>query len=104
MIDVNEIAKKDALDMKQISDLAKQFIVELNGEQDQLQVEEITLSENEKKWFVTVGYFRRFTSPNDLQKALGLLGSRVYKRVIVDRETYHVIGMQDWSYNRQEAA
>jgi len=43
MIDI-----KDVLDMKDVTELAKQFIVELNGEQEQFQVEEVILSEDKK--------------------------------------------------------
>ncbi len=102
MIDINEIAKIDALDMKQVSELAKQFITELNGQQEQFQVEEVTLSG--EVWLVTVSYFRKFRSPNELQKTLGLLGNRVYKRISIDRKSYHILGMQNWSFDRQETA
>lgn len=104
MIDVKEIIKNDALTMKDVSELAKDFVTEMNGEQENLQVEEITLSEDGKTWLVTVGYFRKFKSQNDLQKALGLVGAPTYKRIIIDRETYHVLGMQNWSFERKEAA
>ena len=90
--------------MKDLSDLAKQFITELNGEQDQFQVEEVLLSDNEKNWIVTVSYFRKHKSPNELQKTLGLLGSRVYKRITIERDGYNIVGMSDWSPERREAA
>jgi hypothetical protein len=104
MIDIKDALEKDVLDMKDVSELAKQFIVELNGEQEQFQVEEVMLSEDKKNWLVTVSYYRRLKSPNELQKTLGLEGSRVYKRIVIEREKYHVIGMFNWSYDRREAA
>ena len=104
MIDVNEIAKKDALKMKDVSDLAKRFITELNGEQAQLQVEEILLSDDGKSWIVSVSYFRQYNSPNELQRTLGLLGTHVYKRLNIVREPLQVVGMTDWSPNQLKAA
>lgn len=60
------------IDLKEPIEKAKQFIVELNGEPDNFQVEEVFLSESRKSWFVTLSYYRKNDSPNDLQKALGL--------------------------------
>jgi hypothetical protein len=104
MIDVKDDPKKIADDMKTATEIAKDFIVELNGEQEQLQVEEVILSEDKKNWFVTLSYYRKLKSPNELQKTLGLEGSRVYKRIVIEGERYHVIGMVNWSYERREAA
>lgn len=104
MIDIKEKAKKSALDMKDLSELAKQFITELNGEQDQFQVEEVLLSEDGKSWVVTVSYFRKHKTPNELQRTLGLLGNRVYKKITIEKNSYNVVGMSDWSPERREAA
>jgi hypothetical protein len=104
MIDIKEIAKKQAREMKEVTELAKQFIVELNGEQEQLQVEEVVRSED-GKWSVILSYFRKYRTPNELQKTLGLLGSRAYKRItIIDRDGHQIVGMSDWSPERREAA
>ncbi len=48
MIDVKEIAQRSAVEIKRLSEIAKQFIVELNGEQDRFQIEEIGLSDDGK--------------------------------------------------------
>ena len=103
MIDVTEKAKKSAQNIKDLSELAKQFIAELNGEQEQFQVEEV-LQSDKKNWIVTVSYFRKHKKPNELQKTLGLLGNRVYKRLTIERDGYNVVGMSDWSPERRETA
>jgi hypothetical protein len=102
MIDIEKIAKEDARSIKEISDLAKQFIVELNGEQAQLQVEEVVPTK--ESWQVTVSYFHKYTSPNQLQRTLGLKGYREYKKIMIDRKTKHVVGISNWSPERREAA
>jgi hypothetical protein len=88
--------------MREISDIAKYFIVELNGEQDRIQVEEVTSSLNGMNWLVTVSYFKRVENPNELQITLGLFGNRVYKRLTIDKASRKVIGMRNWSSGREE--
>ena len=92
------------IDLKEAIERAKQFIVELNGETEQFQVEEVLLSEDKKNWFVTVSYDKKIQSPNELQKTLGLESQRAYKRVVIDSENENVVGMLNWSYDRREAA
>lgn len=92
------------IDLKEAIERAKQFIVELNGETEQFQVEEIMLSEDKKNWIVTVSYYKKIQSPNELQKTLGLENQRAYKRVVIDSENENVISMFNWSYDRREAA
>lgn len=92
------------IDLKEAIERAKQFIVELNGETEQFQVEEVLLSEDKKNWFVTVSYYKKIQSPNELQKTLGLESQRAYKRVVIDSENENVVGMLNWSYDRREAA
>lgn len=87
--------------MRAVSELAKRFVVELNGDQEQLQVEEIVLSDDRKLWYVTVSYLQLINNPNQLQKALNLLSHRVYKRLTLDSKTLRVIGMQNWSFAPQ---
>jgi hypothetical protein len=91
------------IDLKEAIERAKQFIAELNGEPEQFQVEEIMLSEDKKNWLVTVSYFKKIKSPNELQKTLGLEGQIAYKRVVVDSENENIVGMLNWSYDRREA-
>ena len=92
------------IELKEAIEKAKQFIVELNGETEQFQVEEVFLSENKKNWFVTLSYYKKIDSPNSLQKALGLENLRTYKRVEIDNDTKDVIGIFNLSYDRREAA
>jgi len=92
------------IDLKEAIERAKQFIVELNGESEQFQVEEVFLSEDRKSWLVTLSYYKKIDSPNSLQKALGLENLRTYKRVVIDNETEDIIGVFNWSYEKREAA
>ena len=91
------------IDLKEAIERAKQFIIELNGETEQFQVEEVLLSEDKKNWFVTISYYKKIQSPNELQKTLGLESQRAYKRVVIDSENENVVGMLNWSYDRHEA-
>jgi hypothetical protein len=91
------------IDLKEAIQRAKQFIIELNGEPEQFQVEEVILSDDKKNWLVTVSYYKKIDSPNELQITLGLETRRAYKRVIIDSENEKVIGMFNWSYNKHEA-
>ncbi len=102
MIDIDEIAKRDAHKIKELSELAKKFIVELNGEQTQFEIEEVIYQDD--KWIVTISYYRKVNEPNELQRTLGILGRRVYKRITIDWKTKQVLGMSDWSQERREAA
>ncbi len=92
------------IDLKEAIERAKQFIVELNGEPEEFQVEEVILSEDKKNWLVTVSYYKKIQFPNELQKTLGLENQRAYKKVVIDSENENVIGMLNWSYDKREAA
>jgi len=102
MITTNEIAKRDALEINEVSDLAKKFIIELNGDQGNFEIEEVLLSGG--NWIVTISYYRKVHEPNELQRTLGILGRRVYKRITIDSEKSRVIGMSEWSPEHREAA
>lgn len=91
------------IELKEAIERAKQFIAELNGEPEQFQVEEVILSEDKKNWLVTVSYYKKIKSPNELQKTLGLESQRAYKRVVIDSKNEKIIGMIDGFYNRREA-
>ena len=99
----SDTAKQDALDMKAVSDIAKRFVIELNGEQEQLQIEEVILSPDRKLWLVTVSYLQLINNPNQLQQALNLLSRRVYKRLTIDSKSLRVVGMQNWTLVPQAA-
>jgi len=92
------------IDLKEAIERAKQFITELNGEPEQFQVEEVFLSEDKKKWVVTISYYTKIDTPNNLQKALGFQNLRTYKRIEIDNETKDVVGIFNWSYDKREAA
>lgn len=92
------------IDLRGAIERAKQFMVELNGETEQFQIEEVILSEDKQNWLVTVSYYKKIDSPNDLQKTLGLEGRRVYKRIVIDNKTEEIIGMKSWSRDIREAA
>ncbi len=92
------------IDLKEAIEQAKQFIVELNGEPEEFQVEEAVLSEDKKNWHITVSFYKSIDSPNQLQKALGLENRRKYKSVVIDNKTQEIIGLVDGYFNRREAA
>ncbi len=102
MIDIDKIAKRDALEIKEISDLATKFLIELNGDLQGLEVEEIIIEGDQAT--VTLSYFRRVSEPNQLQQVLGILGQRVHKRIIIDRKNTKITAMKDWAPERREAA
>jgi hypothetical protein len=84
--------------------IAKDFIIEMNGQQENFQLEEIVLSGDKKAWEVTYSYDRTIENPNQLQIALGANKRRAYKRVVIDSETKEIIGMYNWAYEKREAA
>lgn len=102
MIDAKEKARKSAVKIRELSELAKEFITELNGEPEQFQVEEVITSE--KSWTVLVSYFRKYKTPNELQKALGLSGLRIRKRSEIEKDTYEIVTMSDWAPEERVAA
>ncbi|HLA94686.1 MAG TPA: hypothetical protein VK612_03120 [Pyrinomonadaceae bacterium] len=96
MTDIKAIAHRDASEIKRLSDLAERFIEELNGPQDQFELEEAELSEDGKKWLLTISYLQTINKPNQLQKALGLSAHRVYKRISINKKELKVVGMSEW--------
>ena len=90
--------------LKEAMEIAKNFIVEMNGEQENFQLEEITLSNDKKNWEVTYSYNKKIANPNQLQVALGFKAYRAYKRIVIDGETNEVVGMYNWAYENREVA
>jgi hypothetical protein len=88
------------IDLKTAIKQAKEFITELNGEPQQFQVEEVSLSNDERKWSVTVSYMQKINEPNDLQEELAILSEIKYKKVEIDNNNNSVIGMFNWSLDR----
>lgn len=92
------------IDLKQAMEIAKKFIADFNGEPDNLQLEEISLSSNKTTTDVVYSFNKKHVNPNSLQKALGLEGIRHYKKVVLDNDSGEVLGMYNWSYEQREAA
>lgn len=57
-------------DLKKAIEIAKEFVSEVSGEPDNLQLEEVSLSQDKQKTEVVYSFNKRFASPNSLQKAL----------------------------------
>jgi hypothetical protein len=87
--------KNSAREIKDLSNAAREFIEDLYGKQQQFQIEEVSRDSKGKGWVVTVSYFRKHESPNDLQKLLGLYGSRVYKQLTILPDGT-VTGIKNW--------
>lgn len=92
------------LDLKKAIEIAKDFVSEVGGEPDSLQLEEVALSEDKKKTEVVYSFNKKFANPNSLQKALGLEGLRSFKKIVVDNGSGEVLGMYNWTYEHREAA
>lgn len=91
----NAKVRNSVSDIRALSQYAEQFVTELYGKQDQFQIEEVKRSGRGKDWTVTVSYFRKHKTPNDLQKVLGLFGSRVYKQLTIQSDGT-VTGITNW--------
>lgn len=91
-------------DLKTAIVKAKDFIAEVSGEPENLQLEEVALSEGKEKIEVVYSFNKRHVTPNSLQKALGLEGIRSFKKVVIDSQTGEVLGMYNWSYEQRQAA
>ena len=91
-------------ELKDVMKIAKDFIIEINGEKENFQVEEIALSPDKNKWEVTYSYDSKIENPNQLQPTLGFEKKKDYKRVVIDKETREVLGMYNWSYENLKVA
>ncbi len=85
-------------------DKAKEFITDVIGEPDNLQLEEISISLDKTKTDVVYSFNKKYINPNSLQKALGVEGIRLYKKVVIDNDSGEVLGMFNWTYEQREAA
>lgn len=92
------------MDLKKATEIAKKFIVDFNGEPDNLALEEISLSPDKSTTDVVYSYNKKHVNPNSLQKALGLEGIRHYKKVVIENDSEEVLGMYNWTYEHREAA
>ncbi|NOT47918.1 MAG: hypothetical protein HOP17_09260 [Acidobacteria bacterium] len=101
MIDIDKIVKRDADKVRTLSEFARKFLVELNGEMTHFDVEEVKFDGDH--WVVAVSFLRKISEPNELQRTLGILERRIYKRITIDWKKQQVLGMSDWSPERREA-
>lgn len=90
--------------LRKAIEIAKGFVSEISGEPENLQLEEVSISEDKKKTEVVLSFDKKIKDPNSLQKALGLEGLRNVKKIIVENSTGEVLGMYNWTYDRREAA
>lgn len=90
--------------LKKAIAIAKEFVSEVSGEPENLQLEEISLSSDKSKTEVVYSFNKRISNPNSLQKALGLEGLRNFKKIVIENESGEVLGMYNWSYEQREAA
>lgn len=91
------------VELKEAMEIAKKFIIEVNGDQKNFVLEEISLSQDKKSWEVIYSYDRDQTPRNEKQKVIGLDGLKTYKKIVIDSQTDEVTGMFNWSYDRQAA-
>lgn len=92
------------MDLKKAMEIAKNFVAEVSGNPENVQLEEVALSSDKSKTEVVYSFNKKLVNPNSLQKALGLEGLRSFKKIVIDNTSGEVLGMYNWSYDRREAA
>lgn len=92
------------MDLKEAMDIAKQFVADVSGDPENLQLEEVALSPDKSRTEVVYSFNKKVVNPNSLQRALGLEGLRSFKKVVIDNASGEVLGMYNWSYEKREAA
>lgn len=92
------------IDLKEAIAIAKNFIIEMDGEKDDFHLESAVLSLDKESWQVTYSYKRKLENLNDLQKILGVKERKFYKKVIIDSKDKKIIGYFDNAYDKSEAA
>jgi hypothetical protein len=98
------LCKVNVMNLKEAIAYAKHYLEDINGEVENPQVEEAVLSPDNKSWSVVLSYFNKIEKPNDLQKTLGITGSKVYKKFVINVSDSSLIGLYNWSYDRKEVA
>lgn len=91
------------IDLKEATEIAKEFISEIDGNYSDIHLESVLLSADRKSWEVAYSYSKKLEEPNELQKMLGFYKRKFYKKVIIDSENKQIIGY-DNSYDKLEAA
>jgi len=92
------------IELTEAMKIAKDFIIDMNGQQENFQLEEIFLSNDKNTWEVTYSYDKKIENPNQLQVILGVDKRKAYKRVLIDNESKEIVGMYNWVYEKREAA
>ncbi len=82
------------IELKEAVEKAKNFIADFFDKPEKIQVEAFSLSEDKKSWNVTYSFWRKAEPINQLQRTLGITGSKVYKTIEIDAEKGDVIGMR----------
>ncbi len=93
------------IELKQAIERAKKFIIEMNGEQEDLQLEYVKHFESNNIWRVTYSFWRgESPPPNQLQAALGITRSgRVYRTIDIKDDNGEVVSMQMGSVHEVES-
>ena len=84
--------------------IAKDFVADVSGDPDNIQLEEVALSQDKSKIEVVYSFNKRLVKPNSLQVALGLEGIRSFKKVVIDSSSEEVLGMYNWTFEARQAA
>lgn len=92
------------MDLKNAMKVAKDFVADVSGDPENIQLEEVALSEDKSKIEVVYSFNKKLVNPNSLQKALGLEGFRSFKKVVIDSSSEEVLGMYNWTYETRQAA
>lgn len=85
------------IQLREAVEKAKQFIIEINGEQEDLQLEYIKHLEPGNIWRITYSFYREESAPpNQLQSVLGISGNgkRIYRTIDIEDQSGEIVGMQ----------
>ena len=92
------------IELRQAIEIAKKFIIEMNGEQEDLQLEYVRYLKSNNIWRVTYSFLRDESTPNQLQAVLGITrNGRIYRTIDIEDENGEVVGMQMGSAREVEA-
>jgi hypothetical protein len=92
------------MDLKEAIAHAKHYLEDINGKVENPQVEEAVLSQDKKSWSVVLSYFNIIEKPTDLQTTLGITGSKVYKKFVINDADKSLTGLYNWTFDRKEVA
>ena len=90
------------INLKKATEIAKEFIIEMEGEQDSFHLESVLLAPVKDSWQVIYSYKKKIENINELQKILGLKERKIYKKVIVGSENREIIGYSDVAFEKSE--